>query len=263
VNAVAPVLDAVRMEWVRLRTVRSTSVLLVLALLLPAAIAVLVGLNTEPPLDPTGVVAGLTAGAGFSPLPLPAVFAGVLGVLAVGHDYEHGTGRAVLAAVPRRSALLAGRLGVLALAVAVAAVVGLALDAAVLALTLPSGYSLDGAVGALAGYVLLLVLWSLVGAGLALLLRATTGPIVILLVWPLIVEPLLTALLSSERLRVLNPLARYLPFQSGRQLAVPDSVRAASEDPELLTQLQGGLVFTAFTAVVVALGWLAFERRDA
>ena len=85
--------DAVRMEWVRVRTVRLTVVLLGLALLLPAAIAVLVGLNSRAPLDASQVVAGLTAGSGFTPLPLPAVFAGVLGVLSVGHDYEHGTGR--------------------------------------------------------------------------------------------------------------------------------------------------------------------------
>jgi ABC-type transport system involved in multi-copper enzyme maturation permease subunit len=263
VNPVSPVIDAVRMEWVRLSTIRSTVVLLGLALLLPAAIALLVGLNAEPPLDASQVVAGLTAGSGFTPLPLPAVFAGVLGVLSVGHDYEHGTGRAVLTAVPRRSALLTGRLGLLAVAVAVAGVVSLAVDAVVLALTLPSGYSLDGAVGALAGYVLLLVLWSLAGAGLALLLRATTGPIVVLLVWPLIVEPLLSVLLSSDRLKALNPVARYLPFQAGRQLAVPEVLAAAPGEQETLTQLQGGLVFTLFTAALVALGWLAYERRDA
>ena len=208
-------------------------------------------------------MAGLTAGSGYAPLPLPAVFAGVLGVLSVGHDYEHGTGRAVLTAVPRRSALLTGRLGLLAVSVAVAAVVGVVVDAVALTLTLPSGYSLDGAVGALAGYVLLLVLWALIGAALALLLRATTGPIVVLLVWPLIVEPLLFVLLSSDRLKALNPLARYLPFQAGRQLAVPDIVAGSPGEPEPLTQLQGGLVFIAFTAVLVALGWLAFERRDA
>jgi ABC-2 type transport system permease protein len=260
---VTAVADAVRMEWVRLSTIRSTVVLLGFALLLPAAIALLVGLNAESPLDASAVAAGLTAGAGFAPLPLPAVFAGVLGVLSVGHDYEHGTGRAVLAAVPRRSALLTGRLGLLAVSVAAAAVVGLAVNAAVLALALPSGWSLDGAVGALAGYVLLLVLWSLVGAGLALLLRATTGPIVVLLVWPLIVEPLLSVLLSSERLSALNPLARYLPFQAGRRLAVPETVAASPGEPEALTQLQGGLVFVLFTAALVALGWLAFDRRDA
>ena len=134
---VSAVADAVRMEWVRLSTIRSTAVLLGLALLLPAAIAVLVGLNSEPPLDASQVVAGLTAGSGYTPLPLPAVFAGVLGVLSVGHDYEHGTGRAVLTAVPRRSALLTGRLGLLAVAVAVAAVVGVAVDAVALALHPP------------------------------------------------------------------------------------------------------------------------------
>ena len=110
------------------------------------------------------------------------------------------------------------------MSVAVAAVVGVAVDAVALALTLPSGYSLDGAVGALAGYALLLVLWALIGAALALLLRATTGPIVVLLVWPLLVEPLLFVLLSSDRLKALNPLARYLPFQAGRELAVPGIV---------------------------------------
>lgn len=254
------VADAVRMEWVRLRTVRSTFVLLAFAVLLPAGIALLVGLNVNGPLDAQQLVAGLTAGAGFAPLPLPAVFAGVLGVLAVGHDYQHGTGRAVLTALPQRSALLTGRLGLLAVAVAVAAVAGLAVNGLVLALAARSGYGLGGALAALAGYVLLLVLWSLVGAALALLLRGTTGPIVLLLVVPLIVEPILSVLLSSERLRPLNPLARYLPFQAGRQMAVPVPSDLA---PDALSRLESVAVFTGFTALLVALGWLAFQRRDA
>ena len=223
--------DAVRMEWVRVRTVRSTVVLLGLALLLPAAIAVLVGLNSRAPLDASQVVAGLTAGSGFTPLPLPAVFAGVLGVLSVGHDYDHGTIRAVLTAVPRRSASADGAPGCRGRSVAVAAVVGLALDAVALRVALRPATPWTAPAAALAGYVLLLVLWALVGAALALLMRATTGPIVVLLVWPLMVEPLLGLLLSSERLAALNPLARYLPFQAGRRAGRARRVALAGRSP--------------------------------
>jgi ABC-2 type transport system permease protein len=259
---VSALADAVRMEWVRVSTVRSTVVLLGLALLLPAGIAVLVGLNSQAPLDVSEVVAGLTAGSGFTPLPLPAVLAGVLGVLAVGHDYDHGTIRAVLTAVPRRSVLLTARLATVAGVVAVAAVAGLLLDGVALRLALRTGYSLDGVAPALAGYVLLLVLWAVVGAALALLMRGTTGPIVVLLVVPLLVEPLLGLLLSTERLAVLNPLARFLPFQAGRGMALPVESLVGS-DPEALTRVQAVGVFCTFSAVLLALGWALFERRDA
>ncbi len=121
---------------------------------------------------------------------------------------------------------------------------------------------LAAATGLPAARVLLLVLWAVVGAALALLMRATTGPIVVLLVVPLLVEPLLGLLLSTERLAALNPLARFLPFQAGRGMALPGEALVGSQ-PEALTRVQAVGVFCTFTAVLVALGWAVFERRDA
>ena len=83
-----------------------------------------------------------------------------------------------------------------------------------------------------------------------------------LLVVPLLVEPLLGLLLSTERLAALNPLARFLPFQTGRGMALPGEALVGSQ-PEALTRVQAVGVFCTFTAVLVALGWAVFEWRDA
>ncbi len=253
------VADAARMEWVRLRTLRSTYVLTGTALTLAAGIAVLVGLNSREHLDRAVIVQGLTAGAPY--LPLTAAFAGILGVLAVGHDYSFGLARPVLTTVPRRSALLAGRLAVLLGAAGALALGSLALNAVGLAGGLGHGFDVGGTTWRpLAGYVLQLLLWALLGAGLTLVLRTITGAVVILLVVPTIGEPILAAALSTERLQALNPVVRYLPFRAGLAIVNPNPL---ADDPQALTRLQSGLLFTAFAAVVLALGWTAFVRRDA
>ena len=253
------VADAVRMEWVRLRTLRSTYVLLGTALCLSGAIAFLFLANSPGRLDRGQVVEQLTAGSAH--LPLAAILVGVLGVLAVGNDYAFGLARPVLTTVPRRSALLAGRLAVLLGAAAVLGLASLALNAAGLATALHHGFDAGGTTWRpLAGYVLQLMLWALLGAGLTLLLRNTTGAVVVLLVVPTIGEAVLAAALSSERLHALNPVVRYLPFRAGLALVNPNPL---AEDPLALTRVQSGLVFTGFTAAVLALGWTAYVRRDA
>ena len=81
----------------------------------------------------------------------------------------------------------------------------------------------------------------------------------ILLVVPTIGEPILAGALSTDQLQPLRPVVRYLPFRAGLGMVNPNPLAG---DPEALTRIQAGVLFTAFTLAVLALGWAVFERRD-
>ena len=157
---------ALRMEWVRLTTLRSTLVLVALAVGLGVAVALVLSTAVrDEPLDPEIGAVLLTSGSALVPLPLAAVLMAVLGVLAVGHDYRHGLVRPVLAAVPQRSALVLARLYVVTGVAAVVTVVSMSANAGVGFLVTGQRPPLDGQVlRAMAGYVLLVVLWTWLGA---------------------------------------------------------------------------------------------------
>ena len=103
---------AARMEWIKLRTLRSVKWALLFALAGMTGIGIAAGFNTRNPRgDVTNnILAGLALGQ--------LVFA-VLGVLVVTSEYSSGTILATLAAIPRRPLVLAAKasvFGVVALA---------------------------------------------------------------------------------------------------------------------------------------------------
>ena len=258
--------DALRFEWVRLRTVRSTYWLLGMALLLNALIALAIGLATRSEESRGFEVDGLllTGATQFVPLPFAAVFAGIIGVLSVGHEYRHGTIRPTLTALPHRSVLVAAKLAVVTAVGALLAVASVALNWLVGLLARGEPPSLTGGAtaAALVGYVVFVALWALLGAGATLLVRNVIGVIVALLVLPLIVEPLLSALSNVPALDWLQPIVRYLPFGAGsRMVATVDLSDFIGG--EQLGRVASGLVFAGLVALVLVPAWVLFERRDA
>jgi ABC-2 type transport system permease protein len=254
---------ALRMEWVRLTTLRSTAVVVSLALALGAAVALVLStairderLDTE-----IGAVL-LTSGGALVPLPVAAVLMAVLGVLAVGHDYRHGLVRPVLAAVPQRSALVLARLYVITGVSAAVTVVSMAANAGVGFLVTGQRPPVDGSVlKAMAGYVLLVVLWAWLGAAATWLLRSTAAVLTGLFLVPLVVEPLIQGLSLLDTLGWLEGLVKWLPFAAGRAMVLTtDAADAAGSE---ITALQGGLVFGGLVAAVLTAGWVRFARTDA
>jgi len=91
-----------RMEWIKLRTLRSVKWALLIALAAMIGIGILAGHNT---VNPHGdVTNNILAGGALGSL----VFA-VLGVLVMTSEYSSGTIRATLAAIPRRPLALAAK----------------------------------------------------------------------------------------------------------------------------------------------------------
>ncbi|PYC66688.1 ABC transporter permease [Micromonospora arborensis] len=97
--------QAARMEWIKLRSLRSTWWTLLVTVAGTVGIGVAVGLNTRSAAgDVTNnALAGVVPGL---------LLTGVLGVLTMTSEYTSGTIRATVAAVPRRPLLLAAKAAV-------------------------------------------------------------------------------------------------------------------------------------------------------
>jgi ABC-2 type transport system permease protein len=267
--------DALRYEWVRLRTLRSTWWLLGISLALGVVIGGLIGWASRSADAPDGneiVAAALTSGSAFSGIPLPAVLIGLVGVFALGHEYRYGTIRSTLLAVPRRQVALAAKVVMVsgwAVLVAIAQmIVGWVAAAAVGQgdfTGIDVGWDPAGRVAL--GFVVLMLLWGLVGMALAGLFRNVPGAIVVLLVVPLVVETILFGVLVFvSALEPIRGLAAYLPFSAGRRLV---STATMGTDEGLpagfheLSPLDGGITFAIFAAILFTICAVLFQKRDA
>jgi ABC-2 type transport system permease protein len=256
------VIDALRFEWVRIRTLRSTYWLVASALLINIAVALAVALFTRNGRlnhEIVGVV--LTGGGPGSPVPFAAVFLAAIGVLATGHEYRYGTVQPTLTTVPRRSILLSAKLVVLtgtalvvtALSLIAALVVALLVWGDVPGLT---GWPLTSAIP---GNITLVLLWTILGAALGQLFRGVPAALVVILVVPLIVEQLILSLSFVTVLDWLAPVVKFLPFTAGQQLLG----LGGEVDAEFFGRWASGGVFAGFVAIILAIAWTQFSRRDA
>lgn len=272
---------ALAQEWLRLRTLRSTWWLsgsaVVLTVLLAVTFVLTAGQTSAARAGTPGAGAVLGDQQSFAAViasvsQLGTLLMGLVGVFAFGHEYRHGTILPTLTSVPRRSHLAAAKLiGVTGWSAAVGAVCVAA--SAVVALLLrsdrfaPGVRFSDAATARVAvGAVLLVVLFALSGLALGWLLRSIPAAVSLLFVLPIAVEPLLRAILSIKALHAFAALGHYLPFTAGGQLVaystrVDPSVPAAFRND--LTPLAGGLTLAGVVAVLLALAFGLFQRRDA
>lgn len=97
--------DAARMEWIKLRSLRSTWWTLAVTIAAAAGIAVAVGVNTEDAAaDLTNnALAGISAGL---------LLTGILGVVTATAEHSSGTIQSTLAAIPNRPLVLAAKAAV-------------------------------------------------------------------------------------------------------------------------------------------------------
>lgn len=150
---------------------------------------------------PDGVGAALELSSG-----LLALTGLVIGAALVGRDLSGGTWRAQLVTEPRRAVLLLGKYAALASFTALALVPAAGLSALVASLSLrsvvaTSAWSTAGGVAALAGawanVTLAVLVWGAVGVTLAVLTRSTIAAVGLALLWQLVLEPALGALVAG------------------------------------------------------------------
>lgn len=262
--------DALRFEWVRLRTLRSTYWLIASALVLNAAVALLFAFAARnDQLDNEIVGSVVTGGGANPPLSLAGVFLAAVGILATGHEYRYGTIQPTLTAIPQRSTVLMAKVTVVAAVAAIFAVVsmvanvaaGVAVWGEIPGLT---GEPLDAA---LPGYVIVVVLWAVLGTALGQLFRGVASPLVVILVVPLVVEQLIFRLSFSPMLDWLQPVVKFFPFLAGQQLVnlsgEAGGTTVAGSGFDLFGRWASGAVFATFVAVILVTAWTLFKRRDA
>ena len=259
--------DALRYEWLRLKTLRSTWWLTGIALLTSGLLALTaLGIHSGPlTLDDYGAVV-TQPGLFFA-----SIFLSLIGVFSLGHEYRYGTIRPTLNAVPRRSILMTAKVAVVfcyvTLIVVLCQVINYVVSVLILGSRLTSLGFAPGFIGRLwAGSIGYIVVYALIGLALAGLTRSMPAAIVILLLFPLLAENLIKALLSLSFLSSIRGLAKFLPFSAGQQIFSYDPT-AANDAPsgfrENLSPWTGALTYVIFMSVLLAICWVMFEKRDA
>lgn len=237
-----------RMEWIKLRTLRSTRWSLLAALAGLIGIGIASGVNTR---NPRGdVTNNILAGGALASL----VFA-VLGVLVMTSEYSSGTIRATLAASPRRPLVLTAKASVFGVAALItgelATFAGFLTGAAFVRTGVPHPALSQPAVlraVALSGAYLSLV--GLIGLALGAIVRHGAAAIttVVALVF---VAPLLGL--------AATPAGKFIP-----ELIYANSLGATQPVSGFSLSPWAGLgIICAYAVVLLAVGGWLFARRDA
>ncbi|GGK85066.1 MULTISPECIES: ABC transporter permease [Streptomyces aurantiacus group] len=249
----------VHMEWIKLRSLRSTTLTLAITVALLIGFGLLFssvvgsgeGPDQEDFSDPTSITLGGVM--------LAALATAVLGVLMSAGEYATGTIRATLAAVPSRLPVLWGKVVVFA-AVSFVLMFIAALGAFLLGQSVLSSRDMDtaalsdpGVFRAVIGAAVYLTGAGLIGLAVGALLRNTAGAIT-LVVGALFVVPGLIQLLPSSWNDAIGP---YLPSNAA------NAFMAVQTESGSLSSGSGLAVFAVYIVVLLAGAAVLLKRRDA
>jgi len=181
-----------------------------------------------------------------------ALFASLIGVMAITSEYRHGTIRPTFVVAPRRIHVIAAK-------VVASLVMGVAFGLVAIGLSLGVGYAIlsgRGITPALShGDVLWLVFgtplmtaaWAAIGLGVGAVVRNQVFAVIGLIIWAMVIDNLLRALVPS--------IGGYTPVGASA---------AIISDPAdyVLSAPVGGLLLLAYVCVLVAAGAAFVDRRD-
>jgi ABC-type transport system involved in multi-copper enzyme maturation permease subunit len=248
---------AVRAEFTKMRSIRSTVVALSVFLLISIAIGGLDGWSARTAIDSHNALLRpdfSAAQAGLDGILYGQLALIVFGVLLVTSEYGTGVVGLSLLAMPRRGTAFTAKIAVAALTTVVVAIPVTLLSYATTELALgPHGVSLlaNGVPRALIGAIGYLALMCVLAAGFATVTRSAIVPLAVLLPLVLAGSQILSTIGATAA------VARYLPDQAGmRMLAVH------AGDSAKLSPAAGFAVLVGWTAVAVAAGFLALRNRD-
>ena len=255
-------IGAARMEWIKLRSLRSTrwTALIMAAAMIGLGIVVLRWYPSHWQHLPAAQKASFDpANSGFAGLAIAQLAVGIIGVLVMTSEYSSGMIRATLAAVPDRRLLLTAKAAVLGLAALAAGellsfVTFLAGQAV---LTSPAPHATLGQPGVLRAVLLAgayLCLIGLIGLGIGAIIRHSAGAIAALVGLILVLPLVLGAFPSS----VQHSAGRYLPM-----MIAENSLTVTRPLPFALSPWAGLGMLCLYAAAALAAGGLLLARRDA
>ena len=243
----------IRSELLKLRTTRTT-LGLVLGMLALVAFAVVVQLVASRFGDPgvPQLEEPDTQRTIFATASAASLFAVLLGVLSVTSEFRHGTIRPTLLFAPARKLVVAAKGVSCALAGSILGVLAVVLTFAITLTWLsigevPRALGSDALMAITAGTVGTALLWAAIGVGAGAVIRNQVGAIIGVIVWTLIPEPLLQALVPR--------VGRFTPGAAG------DALSGATGE-HLLSPLAGMLVLGVWAAGLLLTGAVVTARRD-
>jgi ABC-2 type transport system permease protein len=251
------VINTLRSEWIKLRTVMVHWVLLVIAVGFPLVIVTLVasfgtidaGIDSN---ELASLIVGLSV--------VSAMLLGAMAAISLTSEYSHSTVRPTYAATPKRLRVISAKVVVNTVVVLVTTAFTVSVAWLIGSLVLSArGRSVSlgdsGVVASLVSVVALAVIVSVFGFGLGLVIRNSPATVTILLLWPLLIENLIGLLFT---LIGWDGATKWLPYRAGISAAANDS-GSTSE----LGRPNGLLYFAAVSLVIVAFGSWLDQRRDA
>ena len=253
---------AVRSEWTKLRTLRSTIWTILVTLALGAGFGALLsfaGARNYATLTPAEQASFDPTATSLAGHVMAQLAVAVLGVLIITSEYATGMIRTSLTAVPRRARLLAAKavvLTVVALAVSEVTEFGafFAGQAVLAGKGVPhAGLGEPHVLRAVIGAGLYLAAVALLGVAVGTLVRATAGAIATMVAVTLLV-PIFTPALPESWARVVG---RFWPTMAGQR------IMTVRPDPDGFGPWTGFGLMCAAVGVVLGAAFLAFEARDA
>jgi ABC-2 type transport system permease protein len=248
------------MEWLKLRSIRSTAWIMGVFAAGMIGIAILVLAHYNWASMPAAQRAGFDpTNQGFAGLTIGQLAFGVLGVLAITSEFSSGMIRATFAAVPRRPLLLAAKAAVLGAVTLVAgevlAFISWGVGEAVLRSPAPhAALSQPGVLRAVLMAGAYPALIALIALGLGTVIRHTAGAICavvgMLFVLPLLLLPLGTS--------IQNSVGQFLPMMIAENLITAVTPVSHSLSPAL-----GFGFLCAYAVAALIIGGVVVARRDA
>ena len=255
--------DAVRMEWLKLRTVRTPRWigLVLVASIIGIGIAVLsyypghwshLSAASKAQFDPTN--------AGFAGMAIGQLAIGIAGVLAITSEYSSGSIRSTLAAIPRRRLLLISKaitFGLAALVIGeLTCLAAFGIDQ-YLVLRAPAAHASVADPTALRAVIMIgayVALIGLLGLGIGAIVRHTAGGIALVVGLVFVVPAVFQALPAT----VQHSAAKYLPM-----MIAENSISTVKPIAYSLSPWTGMAMLCLYAAAALAAGGWLLARRDA
>ena len=251
---VAALPAALRSEWIKVRSLRSTPGLLaavaVIGVLLSWILATFVKTDPDTHLP-------FTVGKTFVfSTWLTMVLAIVMGALAITSEVQHGTLATAVTTQPARWVIVAAKTLVSSGLGLAMGVIGMAagLGGAVVG-GLKAGDT-SGSIATAGWGLLLTMLAPMLGLGTGMIVRHSAGAITGVLVWALVIENIIKGFAPAS-------ITRFMPFSAAAGLL---NIKTAGDNAETLaaglTQLQDAFVFSGYIAVALVIGTALLYRKD-
>ena len=251
---VAALPAALRSEWIKVRSLRSTPGLLaavaVIGVLLSWILATFVKTDPDTHLP-------FTVGETFVfSTWLTMVLAIVMGALTITSEVQHGTLATAVTTQPARWVIVAAKTLVSSGLGLAMGVIGMAagLGGAVVG-GLKAGDT-SGSIATAGWGLLLTTLAPMLGLGIGMIVRHSSGAITGVLVWALVIENIIKGFAPAS-------ITRFMPFSAAAGLL---NIKTAGDNAETLaaglTRLQDAFVFSGYIAVALVIGTALLYRKD-